>query len=453
MLYVSRDWKDGTYDVTDTSDGVVERVSQLEINGYIRQGVTIEGVSRSGKVTSIIKDIKTLIARTHLRERLSGLPLTRSFNFGRYSVGLPDGYRSLMNESNEFVYGLFNVEICEEFTIPDFIEEICQNCFCSTRLKHIDIPANVKAIGEYAFSGVTTLESVRFNGNIKIGDSVFRGCKRLSNLEGMENVVSLGSSALNATAIKKFESSPNLATVYDSCFYGTPLVEASFKHPVAFYGGATFMYCNQLRKADISGTTELILGETFYGCSKLEDVVLPDGLETLGASSFSLCSSLRKIEIPSTVTLIGAKAFIKCAVLEEIRLPEAVEYIYDSAFEDCTSLTKVDLGGVVSIDVCSFQGCSNLSDIDLSGVKVFKFGAFSACTSLEEVHLDSAERIGDRAFNDCLSLRVVHMPTEKLTLVDKDAFCGCDNLEAVYVTKGSTEDLYCRAIGLPVVYR
>ena len=48
----------------------------------------------------------------------------------------------------------------------------------------------------------------------------------------------------------------------------------------------------------------------FYGCSNLKDVVLKDGVTTIGEGAFQYCSSLSNINIPKSVTSIKQLSLI-----------------------------------------------------------------------------------------------------------------------------------------------
>jgi len=61
----------------------------------------------------------------------------------------------------------------------------------------------------------------------------------------------------------------------------------------------------------------------FSGCSSLEEIALPEGLQELQKGAFSGCSSLRRIVIPDSVTQISRYAFIGCEQLEEVVFPYA----------------------------------------------------------------------------------------------------------------------------------
>lgn len=57
---------------------------------------------------------------------------------------------------------------------------------------------------------------------------------------------------------------------------------------------------------------------------KLQKVILPETVETIGREAFSKCVNLREINIPSSVTQIMLGAFSRCDSLRYISIPESV---------------------------------------------------------------------------------------------------------------------------------
>ena len=57
------------------------------------------------------------------------------------------------------------------------------------------------------------------------------------------------------------------------------------------------------------------------------DVVVPDGVTSIGDSAFSRCKTLTSIVLPEGVTSIGDGAFWGCSNLTSIVLPEGVTSI------------------------------------------------------------------------------------------------------------------------------
>jgi hypothetical protein len=59
-------------------------------------------------------------------------------------------------------------------------------------------------------------------------------------------------------------------------------------------------------------TLKRIDWDVFGGCTSLKELVLPDGLESIGNHSFFRCSSLESLIIPESVTLMGQFLFEGC---------------------------------------------------------------------------------------------------------------------------------------------
>lgn len=57
---------------------------------------------------------------------------------------------------------------------------------------------------------------------------------------------------------------------------------------------------------------EVIAPFTFYGCSELEKVILPETITHIGMHSFDGCSKLKEIIIPKNCGFVGWYAFNNC---------------------------------------------------------------------------------------------------------------------------------------------
>ena len=62
------------------------------------------------------------------------------------------------------------------------------------------------------------------------------------------------------------------------------------------------------------------------------DVVIPEGVTSIGYRAFYYCSSLTSIVIPESVTSIGDSAFYGCSSLSSVVIPENVTSIGQRAF-------------------------------------------------------------------------------------------------------------------------
>ena len=168
----------------------------------------------------------------------------------------------------------------------------------------------------------------------------------------------------------------------------------------------------------------------FNGCSSLTSVVIPEGVTSIGDSAFRGCSSLTSVVIPKGVTGIGDSAFFNCSSLASVVIPEGVTYIGREAFRGCSSLASVVIPeGVTSIGASAFSGCSSLTSVVIpDGVTSIGDWAFNGCSSLTSVVIpEGVTSINDGAFYDCASLTSVVIPDSVRSIGDS-AFSGCKGL-------------------------
>lgn len=85
----------------------------------------------------------------------------------------------------------------------------------------------------------------------------------------------------------------------------------------------------------IKETTEIICDRTFFVCSSLCSLVIPDSVTSIGDGAFDGCSSLRSLVIPDSVVNIKGNPFLSCSSLRDLVIPNSVNDIEDRAFEGC----------------------------------------------------------------------------------------------------------------------
>ena len=178
----------------------------------------------------------------------------------------------------------------------------------------------------------------------------------------------------------------------------------------------------------------------FNGCSSLTSVVIPEGVTSIGDWAFNGCSSLTSVVIPEGVTSINDGAFYKCSSLTSIVIPEGVTYIGREAFRYCSSLTSVVIQeGVTSIGASAFCYCSSLASVVIpESVTSIGTGAFSSCSSLTSIVIpESVTSIGDWAFNCCKRLTSVVIP-EGVTSIGNWAFNCCKRLTSIVIPESVT---------------
>ncbi len=217
-----------------------------------------------------------------------------------------------------------------------------------------------------------------------------------------------------------------LSSSYSSSY----IINVILKEGVTSIGSRAFAICQNLKSVVISNSVTEIGESAFVTCSSLVTVEIGDEsrLTTIGDYAFNHCGSLESIPIPDSVTSIGKSAFSDCKNLESIVIPDSVTEIGGGAFSSCSSLATVKIGsGVTKIDC--FYGCTSLVNITIpKNVTAIGEYAFSNCSNLESIILpDGVTSIGDWAFERCESLKYIVIP-ESLTYVGMRAFYVCSSV-------------------------
>ena len=98
----------------------------------------------------------------------------------------------------------------------------------------------------------------------------------------------------------------------------------------------------------------------------IKNVVVGDGVTSIGDVAFFECSSLTSVTIPDSVTSIGDSAFQYCSSLESINISDSLSKIPDSCFSGCSKLTNITLPNrLTSIGDSAFFECSSLIEITI----------------------------------------------------------------------------------------
>ena len=158
-------------------------------------------------------------------------------------------------------------------------------------------------------------------------------------------------------------------TVRDGCLTKVVLNDATdvvIPNGVTSIGSSAFRNCHEMISVTIPSGVMSIGNCAFEGCTSLRNVELPPGLKSIGYGAFYECSSLEAIVIPESVTNIGYAAFCYCESLESANVPPQVRVIEASLFDGCLSLTSVAIPeGVVEIQADAFLYCTSLTNVNL----------------------------------------------------------------------------------------
>ena len=130
----------------------------------------------------------------------------------------------------------------------------------------------------------------------------------------------------------------------------------------------------------------------FENCKQLKQVIIPEGIKTIGLDAFSGCNSLSSVKIPASVTYVAPRAFYSCDALTKIEVEDGNER-YESI--DGVLYDKID-----KIIVAYPMGLASECYTVKEGTLTIGSNAFAVASKLETVVLpDSVTVIEERAFS------------------------------------------------------
>ena len=114
--------------------------------------------------------------------------------------------------------------------------------------------------------------------------------------------------------------------------------------------------------ADITSRDDTLLRALIQ--RDLTEIIIPDGVTSIGDYAFDYCINLTSIILPDSITSVGRQAFENCRNLSSIIIPTGVTSIGFASFRYCYFLTSITIpSSVTSIDKTAFQSCSSLSNV------------------------------------------------------------------------------------------
>ena len=255
-----------------------------------------------------------------------------------------------------------------------------------------------------------------------------------------ENIVTVDANGI-VTAVAEGFASVTIKVMQDGkSTYYSESVSVEVKDPYVTTGASLTHYYGNGGLVSIPDDLDLTeIGNfafaNFDYVEKTEEELLFDDTET-SKQWYIGESTITKVIIPEGVEKIGAYAFANLTGLEEVVLPSTLQSIEYGAFYGCTALQKISFSSENNLQIISqnaFENCDLQGTIDLSAICVISDYAFAGNVHLEGVTTSEALlSIGEYAFAGCEKLKDVTITAKKVKY-GPYAFTGCDALTSFYV--------------------
>ena len=391
-------------------------------------------------------------------------------------------------------YAFYGLTQITEIVVPDSVTSIGQYAFydCSAVVS-ITVPfvgnnADSTSSFSYIFNSVpTSLKNITITTDTTIPDSAFYGLQYVESITLSSDVTSIGSSAFyNCYSLEAIELPESLESIGNYAFYNCIALEAiELPESLTSIGNHVFSGCTSLKRINSDTDGELVLPEgfvtigeyAFQNLTQITSVVIPDTVTTIGQYAFSGCTGIKRINsdtdgemillegletigsyafqnltqiteivVPDSVTSISNYAFYGCNSVETITVPfvgnsvnstSAFYYIFNSV---PSSLKNITITTDTTIPNSAFYGLQYVESITIPDtVTTIGSSAFSGCTSLEKVNSNTSgefnlpeglETIGNYAFQNLTQITEIVVP-DSVTSIGSNAFYGCSALESI----------------------
>ena len=332
-----------------------------------------------------------------------------------------------------------------DYNVTSIGESAFKGC---TTLESISLPSTILTIGASAFIDCSSLDDFTIPNSVKsIGNSAFYGCSGFTSIEIPNGVTSIGSYAFAECSLLASINIPSSITfIDDAAFEGTPW-EENLPEGMTYLGKVAYRYIGEMpanTSLDLNDGIVQIVSRAFTGCSGLSNITIPDGVTSIGVDAFGDCSGLTSINLPSSLTTIGYSAFRNCSNLQSIVIPAGVESIVSKTFAGCTNLSSLILSdGIKNINT-EFYGCTSLTSLSIpQSVITFNCQFDNHDNHLEKLIVDANNQIYDSR-NNCNA--IIETATNKLiagcnntvipstvTAIGNHAFSGCSGLANIII--------------------
>lgn len=379
----------GEYELTLGDIKIADWTEDRNTHGGEARQYFVVNLTEAGTLGKVIRSFKKNPDKIR-NLKVSGPITTKDFYFMRDSMAILEAINlkeaKVVNADfcmDRYVHGNYRPDIIpyqafegkktlSHFSFPEKITHICASAFAKTNLSGaLIIPDDVLEIGNNAFSG-TLIGNVSFSPRLnRIGSHAFSSCTSLTGtLTLPETLTYIGDAAFQDCSFTGELHLPNnLEYIGSSAFSEAGYFVGNLRIPdkIKAVPNSAFSHCGFTGQLDLNNATELGFGSFSYcdfsgdliipegtieipeyfmsedinkSGGRLNSIVLPKTLKSIGPWTFSGQSKLQKLSMSDGLVSIGEYAFYKCG-LTSLELPSSLQTIQKNAFAYCYNISNI----------------------------------------------------------------------------------------------------------------
>ena len=388
-------------------------------------------------------------------------------------------YRTTTGTTLGYVFynctGLTNVTFAPNCKLDTIYNRTFYAC---TSLESIEIPAAVKVIDTYAFSGCSALKSITFakdsegknyletiktyafqktavesfefpesESDITLEASLFDGVTTLTTVHLSSSVPSIQNVFKGCQSIQRMtvaDDNPNFAQ-YDAKPGDPELpILTSKPQPGQAYGESIkFVFSTIVGELIIPEGFKNIENAVFQYQDQITKVYIPNSMISIGDYAFSYCSSLEEVvwgDLP-LLNRIGLRAFEQTESLKKITIPGNPDFaIGQYAFSNSGIEELTFLGQIKTIENYAFASTINLISLTIPDYDQLTIGnyAFQKSGIQELTFAGNVKSLGTYLFQNCAALTTINGWPSSIKTIPNYMFSGATGLTSFTIPDGVT---------------
>ena len=247
-----------------------------------------------------------------------------------------------------------------------------------TSLESVIIPNSVTRIFSYAFNGCSSLTSITIPDSITfIGYEAFDDCSGLTDVY-ITDLAAWCNIDFEQEDWIEGNGYPTNPLYYAKSLYlnGELVTELIISEGTTKIKKYAFAYFSGFTSVTILDSATEIREKAFYNCTSLKSIILPNSVINIGEGAFSGCKELNGVYITDIAAwcnnnfvdgnpLYYAKnLYLNDELVTDLVIPDGVTSIGHSVFDGCTSITSVTLpNSIIKINNQAFTGCNNIEKV------------------------------------------------------------------------------------------